>query len=170
MAAVSWAIRPFGAVRYSVVTLALWSASTKAKLRVVRQAWPSTELPGAGTVSLPAVIAALAAAKNAAALHAPTCVKLVNWPSLSSPATQASLCRKKSGTAEAAGNANDPAGAAPAPLLTLPDEPAVSRLAGRLRGRLLRVEGSPGFGGVSVEGQIRRSGYRTDRVLTLLRR
>ena len=93
---------------------------------MVRQGWPSTELPGAGTVSLPPVIAALAAAKNAAALHAPAWVKPVNWPSLSSPATQSPFCRRKSGTAAAAGNANDPAGAAPAPLLTLPDESAVS--------------------------------------------
>ncbi len=149
MAAVSWAIRPSRAVRYSLVTFALWSASTKAKLRVVRQGWPSTELPGAGTVSLPAVIASFAAAKKAAALHAPTCVKPVNWPLLSSPATHEPLCSAKSGTADAAGNAYVPAGAAPAPLLTLPDEAAVSaasRLAGRLRGRLPRVEGGAGFG------------------------
>ena len=76
------------------------------------------------------MIAVLAAAKNAAALHAPTCVKPVNWPSLSSPATHELLCREKSGTAAAAGNANVPAGVLPAPLLTVPDESAVSAVPG----------------------------------------
>ena len=69
---------------------------------MVRHAWPSFAVPGAGTVSLPAAIAALAAAKNAAALQAPTWVNDENWPLMSSPATQLACCRIASWVAEAA--------------------------------------------------------------------
>src|SRR5215469_249612 len=75
----------------------------RAKLRVVRHRWPSLAMPGCGTVSLPAVIAAFAAVKNAGALQAPTWVNDENWPLMSSPATQLACCRIASGVPDAAG-------------------------------------------------------------------
>ena len=72
LAAVSWAIWPLGSARYSVVTLfRLGSWSMRAKLRVVRHRWPSLAMPGCGTVSLPALIAAFAAAKKAGRVAGP---------------------------------------------------------------------------------------------------
>jgi len=74
-----------------------------AKLRVVMHVWPSVPLPGAGTVSFPAWIAAFAAAKNATALQAPTWVKAENSPLMFSPATQPACCNIVSGVPDAAG-------------------------------------------------------------------
>src|SRR5215469_16830127 len=75
----------------------------RAKLRVVRHRWPSLAMPGCGTVSLPAWMAAFAAVKKAAALQAPTWVKAENWPLMSSPATQLACCSIASGVPDAAG-------------------------------------------------------------------
>src|SRR6516225_5485904 len=75
----------------------------RAKLRVVRHGMPSEAVPGAGTVSLPALIAALAALKNATALQAPIWVNDVNWPPMTCPATQLACCKIVSGVPAAAG-------------------------------------------------------------------
>jgi hypothetical protein len=61
-------------------------------------------VPGDGTVSLPAAIAALAAAKKAGALQAATCVNDENLPLMSSPEMQLACCRRKSEVGAAAGN------------------------------------------------------------------
>src|SRR6266700_3718833 len=74
-----------------------------AKLRVVRHVLPSTAAPGAGTLSLPALIARLAAAKKATALQAPTCVNDEKSPAKSSPATQLAPVRSASLVGDAAG-------------------------------------------------------------------
>src|ERR1700761_9748494 len=60
-------------------------------------------VPGRGTVSFPALIAAFAAVKKAGALQAPTWVNEENWPLMSSPATQLACCRIASGVPDAAG-------------------------------------------------------------------
>src|SRR6516162_642245 len=75
----------------------------RAKLRVVRHGMPSEAVPGAGTVSFPALIAALAARKNAAALQAPIWVNDENWPPMTCPATQFACCKIASGVPDAAG-------------------------------------------------------------------
>src|SRR5262249_56670558 len=102
LAAVSWAVCPLPSARYWVVTLSLWSWSMRAKLRVVRHDLPSEAVPGAGTVSFPALIAALAALKNATALQAPTWVNDENWPPMICPATQLACCKIASGGPDAA--------------------------------------------------------------------
>src|SRR5215475_12336350 len=103
LAAVSWAVCPLPSTRYWVVTLSLWSWSMRAKLRVVRHGLPSEAVPGGGTVSFPALIAALAARKNATALQAPIWVNVENWPPMFCPATQLACCNIASGVPEAAG-------------------------------------------------------------------
>src|SRR5215468_11464199 len=117
LAAVSWAVCPLPSARYWVVTLSLWSWSMRAKLRVVRHVPPSEAVPGAGTVSFPALIAALAALKNATALQAPTWVNAENWPPMFCPATQLACCKIASGVPDAAGPSPtaDGVAAGPAP-------------------------------------------------------
>jgi hypothetical protein len=83
------------------------------KLRVVRQGCPSFAVPGFGTVRVPAVMAALAAWKNATALQAPTWVNEENAPAMSSPATQLFCCRIASGVPDAAGTLAAAGGAVP---------------------------------------------------------
>src|SRR5262245_22988713 len=75
----------------------------RAKLRVVRHGLPSEAVPGGGTVSFPALIAALAARKNATALQAPIWVNVENWPPMFCPATQLACCKIASGVPDAAG-------------------------------------------------------------------
>ena len=60
LAAVSWAVWPFALIRYVVTTLSLWSWSTRAKSRTVSHGWPSSDVPRAGTFSVPRAISALA--------------------------------------------------------------------------------------------------------------
>src|SRR5437763_1465462 len=74
LAAVSCAVVPLRSNRYAVVTLSLWSMSTRLKSRVVGHGLPSRPICTGGTVSFPAVTAALAAVKNAGALQ------YANWP------------------------------------------------------------------------------------------
>src|SRR5215475_11836020 len=110
LAAVSWAVCPLPSTRYWVVTLSLWSWSMRAKLRVVRHGLPSEAVPGGGTVSFPALIAALAARKNATALQAPIWVNVENWPPMFCPATQLACCKIASGVPDAAGPSAGAAG------------------------------------------------------------
>src|SRR5580692_10280994 len=59
------AVRPVAVSRYCVVTLSLWSWSTRVKARVVGQAWPVFgETPAEGTVSLRCLSARRAAQKK----------------------------------------------------------------------------------------------------------
>src|SRR5215472_5086504 len=125
LAAVSWAVCPLPSARYWVVTLSLWSWSMRAKLRVVRHGLPSEAVPGGGTVSFPALIAALAAPKNAAALQAPIWVNDENWPPTFCPATQLACCKIASGVPDAAGPSPAAAvGLAAAPALAVADADA----------------------------------------------
>src|SRR5215468_239745 len=86
----------------------------RAKLRVVRHGLPSEAVPGGGTVSFPALMAALAARKNAAALQAPIWVNVENWPPMFCPATQLACCKIASGVPDAAGPSAAAAGGADA--------------------------------------------------------
>src|SRR5215472_16067410 len=74
-----------------------------AKLRVVGHGRPSLAVPGFGTCSLPAAIAALAALKNACALQAPTWENDVNWPPITCPAMHLACCKMASGVPDPAG-------------------------------------------------------------------
>ncbi len=60
-AAVAWAVCPFAVSRYWLITLSLWSWSTRAKSRAVSHGCPSLAVPTAGTLSVPRPMAALAA-------------------------------------------------------------------------------------------------------------
>jgi len=92
---------------------------------VVRHGLPSEAVPGGGTVSFPALIAALAALKNAAALQAPIWVNDENWPPTFCPATQLACCKIASGIPDAAGPSPAAAvGMAAAPALAVADADA----------------------------------------------
>src|SRR6266700_7156275 len=70
------AVRPVAVSRYCVVTLSLWSWSTRVKARVVGHAWPVFgETPAGGTVSLPCRSARLAAQKKCVPWQNDTCPK-----------------------------------------------------------------------------------------------
>src|SRR5215831_10576964 len=124
LAAVSWAVCPLPSARYWVVTLSLWSWSMRAKLRVVRHCLPSEAVPGGGTVSFPALIAAFAARKNATALQAPIWVNVENWPPMFCPATQLACCKIASGVPDAAGPSAAAGGVAAGPVLAGADADA----------------------------------------------
>ena len=64
LAAENCAVRPSAVARYLPGRLSLWSWSTTLKSRVVGHGLPSLPVARAGIASLPALIAALAAAKN----------------------------------------------------------------------------------------------------------
>src|SRR5579859_2572936 len=84
LAGVFCAVLPFAVERYVVVVLSDWSWSTMLKSRVVGHGLPSLAVPSAGTTSFPALIAWVAASKNASALQK------AFWPKIepSAPLTQ----------------------------------------------------------------------------------
>src|ERR1700761_7882019 len=81
-------------------------------------------VPGRGTVSFPALIAAFAAVKKAGALQAPTWVNEENWPLMSSPATQLACCRIASGVPDAAGTSPVAGGSVGGPVPVAVDDVA----------------------------------------------